>query len=350
MEYSMQPERKRPVMSFTFLELLDRTFRIYRENFVTFIGLTALVTIPLTIIQLVLSLSTLSATNNFSTFGARTSSDATSTVCLNSLILLAVAVLQFVLTQGPIVYIASESQMGNKVSIGEGFSGARPRFGALAWGFIMFYIVLFVFAFAVTVLSGLCAPALALLGVVAYIGIAAYSMLSPVLVLENVRAAFGVNRAWALGKSRFWTAFGIIAVITIIGAVIQLAFTSVAQLVVGGSVTSVSFTTADIINTAISTAIQIFIVPLLPIALTLFYYDTRTRVEGLDLALQTLEDVNARPSDVSSPSGGAGLNQKDVVNIIILTVGTLVLTLAAGALMASILNSLFPGGLGAGGF
>lgn len=349
MEFSMQPERKRPVMSFTFLELLDRTFRIYRENFITFIGLTALVTIPLTIIQLLLSMAALGGVNDLSTFSNRQTGGASNTVCLSSLILLAVAVLQFVLTQGPIVYIASESQMGHKVSIGEAFGAARPRFGALAWAFIMFYVFLFVFAFAVTLISTAlqCAPGLALLGIVAYIGISAYAMLSPVVVLEDVGAAFGVNRAWALGKSRFWTAFGIITAITIIGAVIQLAFTSVAQLVVGGSVSSVSFTTADIVNTAISTIIQIFIVPLLPIALTLLYYDTRTRLEGLDLALQTMDDPDARPRDVGSPGGGAGLTQKDIVNIIILTVGTLVLTFVAGALLASIINTLVPG---AGGF
>jgi hypothetical protein len=39
-----------------------------------------------------------------------------------------------------------------------------------------------------------------------------------------------------------------------------------------------------VIDTALSTFISIFIVPMLPIGLTLLYYDTRTRYEGLDIA------------------------------------------------------------------
>jgi len=40
--------RKQPLQPSTVLELIDRTFRIYRENFLTFLVPVALVTVPIT--------------------------------------------------------------------------------------------------------------------------------------------------------------------------------------------------------------------------------------------------------------------------------------------------------------
>ena len=37
-----------------------------------------------------------------------------------------------------------------------------------------------------------------------------------------------------------------------------------------------------------NTIIDVFIAPIWPVALTLLYYDTRVRVEGLDIALRTV--------------------------------------------------------------
>ena len=67
----MEAPSRRP-MTFTFLELLDRTFRLYRENFVTIVGLVAIVTIPITIITLLLNPATSYALGNQSSSLSRT--------------------------------------------------------------------------------------------------------------------------------------------------------------------------------------------------------------------------------------------------------------------------------------
>ena len=54
----MSSFRSRPGMILTFTEVLDRTFRIYRENFLPMAGFTALITVPVSVIQLLISLST----------------------------------------------------------------------------------------------------------------------------------------------------------------------------------------------------------------------------------------------------------------------------------------------------
>lgn len=342
----MESAASRPRMSFTFLELLDRTFRIYRENFLTFVGLAALVTIPLTVINLILTVPTLSNAQQFSTFGRSASAADASAVCLASLISLVIAVLQFVLINAPITYIASENQMGNKVSISEAFAATRHRFYSLGCGFVVFYIVIVIFSAVVAfvALALNCVPAFAAFGIVAYIGIATYALLAPVLVLENVGTSFGVNRAWSLGKARFWTVFGIVLAIYVISFVIELAFTTAAQWAVLQVARSASPMTQQVISTLFATAIGIFLVPLLPIGVTLVYYDTRTRVEGLDIALQSVGKPDARPWDVASPAGGAGLSSADWRNIVILTVCVLVISVVFSALFISLLNSVFPTG------
>lgn len=192
----MQAAASRPTMSFTFLELLDRTFRIYRENFLTLIGLVALVTIPLSIVNLLVTLPSFSAIADFSTFErAGSSAQFTSAVCMSALVSIIIALLQFVLINAPITYIASESQMGRKVSIGEAFSATRHRFSNLAFGLILLGVVLIAALFFLGIVTAIYAPAFAAFGIVAYIGIATYAFLAPVLVLENVGASFGLNRA-----------------------------------------------------------------------------------------------------------------------------------------------------------
>jgi hypothetical protein len=336
-------------MTFTFLELLDRTFRIYRENFLTLIGLAALVTIPLTVIDLIVSLPVLGSTTNFSTFGQRgMSPELTSALCMFYLVSGVIGLLQFVLINAPITYIASENQLGRRVSIGQAFSATRSRFSNVTFGIILLGVVIFAFAIAVALVGVICPPVFATIGVVVYIYLSTYAFLAPVLVLEDVGTSFGINRAWSLGKARFWMIVGVWAALTVISLVITVAFTAAAEWIILQVLPrTVSLTTTQVINTVLTTIVGLFIVPLLPIALTLLYYDTRTRYEGLDIALQALGRPDARPRDVASPPGGAGLNSKDWVNIAILTVGSLVIGLLAGAAVMSLINTFMPMG---GGF
>ncbi|HVU14348.1 MAG TPA: hypothetical protein VHD90_23885, partial [Phototrophicaceae bacterium] len=98
-----------------------------------------------------------------------------------------------------------------------------------------------------------------------------------------------------------------------------------------------------ILNTLATTVVGIFITPLLPIAMTLLYYDIRTRVEGLDLALAALDKPDARPSDLQSPSAGPLLTSRDLVNMIVIGVVGAALVLVAGGLLSNVMNSLAPG-------
>src|SRR6185369_14048217 len=106
----MSDIRSRRPMTFTFLELLDRTFRLYRENFLTIVGLVAIVTIPITIISLILNPNTVDLISNQPTTFNNTGSGLQYLGGLLGLI-------QIVLIYAPLTYIASEYLFNHKVTI-----------------------------------------------------------------------------------------------------------------------------------------------------------------------------------------------------------------------------------------
>ncbi|MCA9904739.1 MAG: hypothetical protein KC547_12870, partial [Anaerolineae bacterium] len=180
------------------------------------------------------------------------------------------------------------------------------------------------------------------LGIVVYIGIAGFTMLPPVLMLENIRASSGVNRAWTLGKANFWKNFGAMIAVGIITMVIQLAFGALAQWLVLQNLQSSSFMTVQIAQSAVNALISVFTLPLVPIVLTLLYFDARVRFEGLDIAMQTLDSPDPRTWSIAPPPTRGGLDGKDWRNIAILLVGALVISLLFGAAIAALINGFAP--------
>src|SRR2546423_311953 len=101
--------------TFSFFELLDRTFRIYRENFAMYVGLVAIVLIPISIISFLLTVFNLSAMPNVSTT-SRASTGAlaqyTGAACLSVLVALVLVVIEVVVINGSLTYAASENYLG----------------------------------------------------------------------------------------------------------------------------------------------------------------------------------------------------------------------------------------------
>ena len=326
---------------YSFLEILDRTFRIYRENFVTVASYVALVSIPIAILSLLLSRSMTTSLTTLQT--TRSSAGFNSgPALLSSLVVVFLSLIETVLTYSVVSYIASESYFGRKSGIGEAFRATRSRLTRLGCGFVLFYMVLFVIAVAIFFITSVCSPAIIGIVAVVYIGLATFALLTPVFVLEDTNAASGINRAYGLGRARFWTAVIVLAAIYIISLVLNVALGSVLRLLGLSSVGS-SLSATQLLNTLVTAVINVLITPLFPIAMTLLYYDTRTRVEGLDLALASVDKPDARPSDLISPPSVPIVTRRDLLNMVILGVGGIALSVVAGGLLLGIVNSLAPG-------
>ncbi len=326
----MEAPSRRP-MTFTFLELLDRTFRLYRDNFVTIIGLVAIVTIPITIITLLSNPATSYLLGNQSSSFNRTTT-ASGAQFLSSIL----GLVQAVLIYAPLTYLASEYMFNRKVSIGEAFRGASSRFVKMGCGII----VLGIFVGAVAVFAGILViaipPALALFGILIYILVAAYSLFFPVLTLEDIGPSAAVTRSYMLGKRRFWTVVGLGIILGIISIIVSVVFGgSVTFLVLSSTPSNGSYATQLLLITFLSTLVGIFITPISPIAFTLLYYDIRTRTEGLDIMLDSSANPEARPADFAPQTSGFKIDGQDWRNIGILTL----LGLAAGLLGSSTIQA-----------
>lgn len=279
----------------TVAEVLDRTFRIYRDNFMQFFGVVALINVPLLIISTPITNQWL-AEVSFATRVGRFP-DSTMNVLLISIV---TAFLQGVIINGLLTYIASENLFGAKVSVFQALRACQGRFIPLALGLILYGIVVGAFTLLTVLLTAFCGLVVITFVAVVYIALASYFFLVPILILEDVGASLGLSRAWTLGKIHFWPTMRALLLIGVIGFVINLAFTSLVSLFVE-PVRGANMTGGQIFALFVSIVIPLILTPLQPIAMTLMYYDARVRLEGLDLSLQTLDSPEARPHDLESP-------------------------------------------------
>jgi hypothetical protein len=337
----MENVQTTPIRTYTVLEILDRTFRLYRENFVQYAGLVAIVTIPLTVFNLIATQSYLGGLQSNDLSFRQQQAAASSYLTGVFILAMIVGLLQAVFVNGTLTYIASENHLGQKVTIAEAFSRVRGRFMTLFLALFVFYLVIgglaFISAITVTCLIGILG-----FGLLIYMGVTINAFLAPTIVLENVGVTQAINRSLGLGKARFWTVLGLMALIFVISFILQFAFTLLQQLLGQGVVASASLDGSTIVSTIIQTIITIFIAPITPIAFTLMYYDTRIRLEALDIALAATGKPDARPSDLVSPPADAALKGKDYANILILVVGGFVILFVLGATVTSLINTFMP--------
>jgi hypothetical protein len=166
------------------VDVIDRTFRIYRDNFVAFISLVAIVTVPATLIEYVLQEA--QKTTEVYTLGGR-SYTVTTTGSRSELVLvqLVFLLLEALIVYGFITCIASENYLGRRPSIGQAFRLLAGRLGSLLVGLIIFGVVFFVSAMAVLIAGMACVVPFLALPVVGYLFLAGYFFIIPVLVLEG---------------------------------------------------------------------------------------------------------------------------------------------------------------------
>ncbi|MGA8203622.1 MAG: hypothetical protein WB812_03830 [Woeseiaceae bacterium] len=328
----------------TVLQILDRAFRIYRENFLQFVGLTAIVTVPLTLITLLLDQSYLGQLQNFDFTASQTSSFTTgysNAILLPALISIVLTILQAVFVSGTITYTTSENHLGRRITVSDSLRAAQGRFATLFGALVLFYLLVFLLA-VVSGITLICLVGIAGFAFLIYFGITTSTFLVPTIMLENVGGTLGMLRAWGLGKARFWSVLGLLILISVLSFILTFAFTLLEQLVTGQVIASASLQSSAVISSIINMIIGIFVAPIAPIAYTLMYYDTRVRLEALDIALQATGNPDARPWDVPSPPASARVTGKDIVNILILVGVAAIIVLGLGASMGAILNTFFP--------
>jgi len=114
---------------------------------------------------------------------------------------------------------------------------------------------------------------------------------SQAIVIENRRTLDGLRRSWNLITGSFWRVAGINLVLTILVTIISSSATFSLQFA-AALVPSVIL--VNVLNTLVTSALRMIVLPLQFATLTLLYYDLRVRKEGFDLQLLS-EQLAAQP-------------------------------------------------------
>jgi hypothetical protein len=241
-------------------ELLDRTFHLYRNNFLLFVGIIA---IPqLAVLALQLAGSALALRGQVIGLGVM------------SVVAALVSYIAIEISQAATVMAVSNLHLDRPVTIGSAFSSARGSMWRVIW-----------ITLAVAIAIGVATMLLIIPGI--YVALM-WSLAIPVTVLEGGGLNISTTRSKNLTKGNRGRIFVIYFLVAILASVISLIMQMLLVMIAGmlargnASLLTALVHAMQAIGTFISTSV---VGSLATIALTLVYYDLRVRKEGFDLQL-----------------------------------------------------------------
>ncbi|MBN1310511.1 MAG: hypothetical protein JXB30_03760 [Anaerolineae bacterium] len=297
-------------------QLLDRSFRLYRQNFLTFVGIIAAMVIPVYGIYLVFSLLNiprmLEAMENLTNMSSLDDPMQLFTTQMqamgggNSLLLSA---LSFFLIQGvataALVKAIEDSYLDKPGDIlgsyGKIAGKWLPLLVALLLGFLLIILLL-----VWTIIP--CIGWLTGLGILAFVSYVIYPMVPVTVVVENRRGFGAIRRAWELARRRFWWVLGYMFLLYILAYVITvgpsfllgIALGYLQETVMSGFDMATQMAIQTSLSQVITMVMQIIYLPIQLTAIVVMYFDLRVRTEGFDLAMLAAE-AEAGDSSEAAP-------------------------------------------------
>jgi hypothetical protein len=310
-------------------DMFDAAFRLYRKHFLTFIGIAALLQVPMTILQLLLQFQIGGqALQNWLRFATRPprilpGQNIFDVFPLGDIVTffgisLALGAVQFLLVRnlitGALANAVARSYRGQPVSILGSYNLGLRRFLALVGASlatfvigVLFLTIIFGCTFggmfallsnlgsrsaASGLLTGLLIAFLilglfALLVVVLLYFYARLLVTTQAIVLEDQGPLGGIARSWRLVGGAFWRTLAIAVLMYILAyliAGIPSMITSFALSILSGNALD-SLVRNQIIVAVVAQIGQILVLPLQLVIFTMLYYDLRIRKEGYDLEL-----------------------------------------------------------------
>ncbi len=319
-------------------DILDAVFQLYRNNFLTFIGIVALIQVPVIIIQVLLTLAfnqkiatdMMGLIHMLPSFDFQR--DSITDLPLGNLIAfmgitMLFALLEFAVVQqlinGALAHAVSKRYFKRPVSILSAYGlGTRRIIMLSIAGFIIAFVITtvfvvlvaffvgliaFIFGFAVTqheassIIGSVLAIILLVMGMliigVTIVFLTLCVLFVPQAIVLEKRNAFGaIFRSWEIVFRSFWRVLGIFILLYVMVQVITL----IPSATLGGVVGIIysdpiqDFAIRQSLSMLIGYGVRIFVLPFLLIAYTLLYYDIRVRKEGYDLQLMMQDQDNTQ--------------------------------------------------------
>ncbi len=304
-------------------ELLDQAIRLYRRNFLTFIGIIAIVQVPLTLIQLLLSLLTFSEFVQYQNPNVPPPTDPSQIFSpaflggLGGSVVL--GIVSFVLFQGvataALTRAIADSYLGQMVDV----IGSYRRIGRSWVRLLLALLLAMIIGLALTIWFLVpCIGWLTGFGMLAFFSGVVTPLIAPSVVLEGQPASQAWRRAWDLARRRFWWVIGFVAILYLFAqlivsgptALVGILFPILADEQMAIDNPTAFFTIQTVIQSLIGLVFTLIYLPVQLTGITLMYFDLRVRAEGFDLALLTAsasgDEAEVAQLTVQAPSHRLG--------------------------------------------
>ena len=288
-------------------ELLDKAIRLYRQNFLKFIGIYAIPYIPLFVIQIALSyFSTTSLLGQFnSTPEAFPFTPAALAAILGSFVTIFV---QFILVQGFATAALTRAVANNYAGRPIGILDSYRTLSTSGWKLVLSLTLIFILVIVLIIWTIVpCIGWFSGPGILFFIGFVVNPLVAPVVSLEKLGVLASVRRAWDLARSRFWWLVGYAFVLTLLGQLIVTGPVYILNFILQTALSSIpnsieqQIALSGIVQNLVTMSLTLLYVPLQLTIMTVVYFDLRARSEGLDLALQISSASDVDKDMISLP-------------------------------------------------
>jgi hypothetical protein len=265
-------------------EILDRTFTLYRRNFLLFFGITALPQL------LVLGFNLFQVLLKGRPGAAKVASGSVIAVgIIGILVGLIVYLVAYLFAHGGTVYAISDLYLGRSTSIGASLRRMRGQAGSLLGVLILNGLVVMI-AFIFLIIPGV------------YVACRLITCV-PAALLENLGPRESLERSFALTKDNAGRSFVIYLLYLVIFYAIffLLAFPFMVAVAVSAK-NPAMMTMWTMLMQVGTTLATILVTPIFTIASTVFYYDLRVRKEAFDLQIMMNPNDAALPASTELPS------------------------------------------------
>jgi len=252
-------------------EVLDRTFSLYRENFLLFTGIAALPYLLLLILRFVFLLgsrSSLQGTPNFS-------SGFIGGIILGAVGALVVWVILLGIAQAATVWAVSELYLGRTASVRGAYANSKGRILPIVSIIIMVFI-------ATAVVGGITFFLLAIPGIYLACRLA---VAVPVAIVEKESPVTSMERSMELTKGFGWHVFLLFLLTFVISLIVGILIGAPATLLTFRAMMAKQLPSTGVMaySYIANFASQVLVAPIGTISASLMYFNLRVRKEGFDI-------------------------------------------------------------------
>lgn len=289
-------------------EILDQAIRLYRGNFLKFIGIIALVQIPLTLIQVLSSALTFSnvpqaaSEPTMEPFG----DGFGSMFYLGLVASLFTAIAAFVLLQGvataALTRAIADSYLGEPIEVLKSYRKIGSSWLVILAAYLIILLLIILSAIWTIVP---CVGWFTGLGILVYIFLVIIPLMPVIVVIERQGVFGSLRRTWDLARRRFWWIFGAMLLLYLFAAFVFTGPSALVSLLLqffmGESLLepATGFTFQSILQSLVGLVGSLIYLPLQLTTITLMYFDLRVRTEGFDLVMLAQGSVS-QPTDVGA--------------------------------------------------